>query len=422
MSDLVAKFGSYLGRNIAEKPDRVRKLLLTAYKLKRVQLKHFPDKRLSPARNMMAVSSMNAVIAPLADPANTALVNIFMPCELLQAFGIHPMFAEAMASYINGAKAEKGFVEYAEACGLPETFCSYHKVLLGAILSDVIPKPRFVVNTSLLCDANNLTFRMAAEHYQIPQIYIDVPYDSSEDSVQYVADQLRDLTSFLEEETGRKLDQEALCRAVDRSGSTMQRLLHCQELKKDRFLHNDITSELYEVFGTHVLLGTEEIEQYSLQMEKDILASAPTKGVRILWIHTIPYYQQPVRRLFNFNERCQILCCDMNLDPAPEMDGTRPYESMARRLVYDAFNGSAERRIGQALRYAEKMDADGAVYFCHWGCKQTTAAAGLVKRSLEEQGLPTLILDGDACDRGNSSNGQMATRLEAFIEMLEKRK
>ena len=41
------------------------------------------------------------------------------------------------------------------------------------------------------------------------------------------------------------------------------------------------------------------------------------------------------------------------------------------------------------------------------------------KEELEEAGFPTLILNGDGCDENNSSNGQVATRLEAFMEMLE---
>ena len=86
------------------------------------------------------------------------------------------------------------------------------------------------------------------------------------------------------------------------------------------------------------------------------------------------------------------------------------------------FNGPAQRRIDRALEMAKTVGADGAVWFCHWGCKQTLAAAQNVKKRLEQEGYPVLILDGDGCDRGNSSNGQMSTRMQAFVEMLEDRK
>ena len=33
--------------------------------------------------------------------------------------------------------------------------------------------------------------------------------------------------------------------------------------------------------------------------------------------------------------------------------------------------------------------------------------------------VPMLILDGDGIDRRNSHDGQIKTRLEAFLEMLE---
>ena len=40
-------------------------------------------------------------------------------------------------------------------------------------------------------------------------------------------------------------------------------------------------------------------------------------------------------------------------------------------------------------------------------------------KALEKAGFPTLILNGDGADRSNTSDGQVLTRLDAFIEMLE---
>ena len=422
MADLVQKYGRAVDALIEQHPTAARRMLLFGYYAKRVQLKRFPIRELSPARNDLAVTSMNAVIGPLRHPEQSALVSIFTPCELLQTAGIHPMLAEAMSSYINGTKAESGFIRAAQDRGLPETFCSYHKVLLGAIFTGVIPMPRFVFNTSLACDANSMTFRKAAEHWKIPQFFIDVPYDSSADAVSYVEEQLRSFAVFLEEEMGMPLNEGKLKRQVARSGRTMETLARCQKLKRDRYLSNDLTDEMYEVFANHVLLGMPEVERFALQLEKDLAQAAPTRGVRILWMHVIPYYLPELRSMFNFSDRCQIISCDMNYDEYCETDPDRPFTSMARRLIYDAFNGPSERRIERSLAMCRELEADGVVYFCHWGCKQTLGAAQNVRRALEEAGYPTLILDGDGCDADNTSNGQILTRMEAFIEMLEGRK
>ena len=72
-----------------------------------------------------------------------------------------------------------------------------------------------------------------------------------------------------------------------------------------------------------------------------------------------------------------------------------------------------------AAEVANQLDVDGIIYFCHWGCKQTMGAAVNAKRKLEEMGFPTLVLNGDGGDRRNTSDGQILTRLDAFIEMLE---
>ena len=67
----------------------------------------------------------------------------------------------------------------------------------------------------------------------------------------------------------------------------------------------------------------------------------------------------------------------------------------------------------------KEFQSDAVIHFCHWGCKQTSGAAQLVKRRLEAAGFPTLVLDGDGCDSGNVNDGQMVTRLQAFLELLE---
>ena len=73
------------------------------------------------------------------------------------------------------------------------------------------------------------------------------------------------------------------------------------------------------------------------------------------------------------------------------------------------------------MEMAERIAADGVILFCHWGCKETCGASTLIQETLESAGYPVLILNGDGVDRRNSSNGQIQTRIEAFLEMLEGR-
>ena len=107
-----------------------------------------------------------------------------------------------------------------------------------------------------------------------------------------------------------------------------------------------------------------------------------------------------------------------------ETTATRAKEvrAMAEKMVNCIYNGNVNQRIEAAKNLAKETDVDGAILFAHWGCKGTIGASSLIKSSLEKDGLPTMILDGDGCNPANTSDGQVSTRLQAFIEMLEKAK
>ena len=418
MADIIQTFGKAIGRLAADSPARSRQLLVTGLKAFRGVLRYAPDKRLPPSRQYSAVA-LNRVMCHVLDHAETsALVSVFQPCELLEAMEITPMCAEMLSAYINGSQAEAIFADAAENEGIAETYCSYHRVLLGTAYLNVLPKPAMVVNTSLVCDANHLTFRELAARYNVPHYYVDVPPEQSEESVAYVADQFRDLAGFLQEHLGRRLEKQKLRETMVRSKRTVESLRACLSEKKAHSLSGDVTSEMYEIYLSHNGLGSPAAEQYADTLLRDLRAAPPARGIRLLWLHTIPVWQTPVKELFDLNDRCQIVTCDMCTESLTDVDPDLPYESMARRLVYSPWNGG-QKRVGAALALADELQVDGVICFCHWGCKQTMGLSALFKSELEKAGFPTLILNGDGCDRRNSSDGQTATRLNAFLEMLE---
>ena len=419
-SSSIEALGRLISRQAAGHPGRARALLRTAYTLVGVQMKHFPPKNVFPARCAMQGDTARSMAAALGRPGQAACVNIFLPCEVLHALNIPPVLPEGLSCYLVSTAAERVFVEAAEERGVPESYCSYHKILLGLAETGVMARPRFILNTSLACDANQLTFRRLAEFWDVPHFTVDVPYAPSKESVAQVAEQLRAMAAFVQAHRGRPLDEDALRAAVARSRATVEGYHRYLSLRAERSLSDEMTSEMLSVFATHSMLGSPEALRYTEQLCAQVAALPEgRRGKRILWLHTLPHWQDSLRALLNFRPDVEIVGCDMALDADVLPEPERPYESMARRLVCSSFNGGAERRAERAAELARLLRADGAVYFCHWGCKQTSGAAQLVKRRLEAAGFPTLVLDGDGCDSGNVNDGQMVTRLQAFLELLE---
>ncbi len=420
MKDIIEFFGNYIGSITETNPDKARKRLLEAYRLFYFYQKYFPSKDSTKSSQILANSCMHTVIDSLSKPEETVLVSLFTPCELLYAFSLQPLCAEMFSSFLNGTKAERPFVLKAEENGISETYCSYHKILVGSILSGLFPRVSCIVNTSLACDANNLTFKFASHELGLPQYFIDVPYENTQEAIEYVKEELIELTKALESFTGKKLDIEKLKEITYRSNQTLALMRETIPYRKTRWLTNDLTSEMYEAILMHTGLGSKEALDYALQKLQDYQNAPTNNGLKILWMHSNPFWQDAVKNVLNNKAEQHIVATELSFENwfVEEDD---PYTFMAKRLIYSSYNGQIQRRIQRNLEMAKELDVDGIICFCHWGCKQGSGCANLISKKMMEENYPILILNGDGVDRANASDGQISTRLEAFMEMLKEK-
>lgn len=419
---IIDQFGNKVGAEAMKDPEKARRLLLTGYRLQEKRLQLFPDRELPASGQYVAKVVMNNIIRALAKPENAAMVSIFVPGELVTAAGLTPYSVEALSCFIAGTKFEQAFLRRTEEEGFPETMCSYHRVFLGAALSGLLPKPKCMIYTNLACDGNMMTFPYLKEKFERQGFYIDVPYEKNKDSVKYVADQLRKLKTFLEDVTGKKISEEAVEKAVANSRKASENYLAQLALRKDHDPVTSLTNELYALFMCHLMAGSDEAVKYTKRLLEDVKKAPKGEGLHVLWMHIMPFLQEPVKEVFNYNQKMHIRACDFIADGFQKMHYEDPYEAMAEKMVNCIYNGNVSQRIENAKVLAKETEADGGILFAHWGCKGTIGASSLIKSSLEEAGLPTMILDGDGCNPANTSDGQVSTRLQAFIEMLEKGK
>jgi benzoyl-CoA reductase/2-hydroxyglutaryl-CoA dehydratase subunit BcrC/BadD/HgdB len=142
----------------------------------------------------------------------------------------------------------------------------------------------------------------------------------------------------------------------------------------------------------------------------------------IFWVHLIPYYQESLKHYFNSSEKYQLIASDMVLDFTDTLNPEDPFRSLARKLIKNVFNGSYSHKAETIGKLADMMQPDAVINFCHWGCKQASGGSILLKEAMKERNIPMLILDGDGIDHRNSHDGQIKTRLEAFLEMIEEDK
>lgn len=422
MNETIEKLGSFISSQVPDHPRRAARMLGAAYRAVGLHARYLPGKQFTRSREYLQAFTANLMADMLKDPSRSAVVNIFMPSEIFCALDMPIMAPEALATYVVNTASERIFIDKAEENGASETFCSYHKVLTGMAESGVMKAPAMVASTTLACDANQLTFRHLADEWQVPHALIDVPWRADEEAVHYVAGQLKAMGRMAEECSGRRLKPEILRICIGRSRDQIRNFRTYMSRRAAYHLPEALTPEMLNIMANHLYLGSEEGLTYSRLLLRDLKSAPPAGGAaRIMWMHVLPNWQESVKSIFQGadNDRAEIIGCDLAMSALIDMDPEHPYESMARRLVCDSFNGPGQRRIESTLAAARRMKADGVLIFCQWGCKQTQGLALTAKKIFEANGLPCLVLDGDGCDRANGGGEQLITRANAFIEELE---
>ena len=431
---VVDRFGSVVGEQAQQgRADAARNLLLTAFRAKRFQTRHLPERRQPGWGRIASRIALDDMVDPLTHPERAVLASIFMPTELFRAAGLLPYSAEALSGFMTAADAEQAFVAEAEASGVAETYCSFHKTLIGASDLGVVQPPALIASCSLACDANSLTFKSMAAQLGVPHLFVDVPYEVSAEAVAYVADELRELAALMREQ-GHPVDETRLLALVTDARASLEALASSLPARRGRNLRNTMGQEMQAALALHLSLGRPLTRKMCEQMSADFAAAHPFEGLSLVWMHVPPFFQEPLQDMLDASDDAQIVASDMCFDAIADPTGADaaaydaalaardPYAFMAARLVHNAFNGSGERRVERALALARATGADGVVCFCQWGCKHTLGLSQLAKERLESAGYPTLVLEGDGCNRANTSNGQVETRMGAFLEMLRARR
>lgn len=402
-------------------PDKALKLMKFGLTLEKGRVSYFPDKKVLPSLQYLNQICLDYILEPLKNPDNYAFVNLFAPCEILHAAGIHPLLVEAFSSFLSGLRCEDSFIDYAQNRGISESLCSYHKAFIGAAESGVLPKPRFALTSSMICDANINTFRFAADKYKVPCFSIDVPYEYSKEAQMYVVRQLKELCSFIETITGSKFDEEKLKHIIEVENQTKKYMNTYIEGLKNKYFPSTLTLQMYMLFTSHTFMGREETLKFYKMLADDIESCGESSCKRIFWVHLLPFYHTALKEYFNLSEKYQILGYDLHFDNLECIDSQHPFEALAQKMLQNKLNGTFERKASLITGLVDKLNPDAVINFCHWGCRQSSGGMMILKKEMQKRDIPFLSIDGDGVDRRNSENEQIRTRLEAFLEIIDKK-
>jgi len=358
-----------------------------------------------------------------------AWCGVCVPFDLLSAMGVTSCFVEFIGGMLASTGTAGPFLEAAEQAGFLTDGCGRQRAVIGATEKGMMPKPDFVIASSSPCTAGLATVEHLARSFDCPLFVINVPGDQSEGSVHYLAQQFQDMVGFVAEHTGQILDEDRLRQAMKKTNEARAMALSVFDLAKGVPSPSNGTD--LKNFGLllPLFLGTQTGVDIAEAYQNEFAArrergegGVPSERLRLMWLQESIQYKQSLVSMLRDEYRAVIVVDELNDIYWEPIDLENPYTGLARRTIAFPFNGPAERRLKHITKLAQAYKVDGAINPCHWGCRQGTGSRGLVGAALKELDVPVVNLEVDCADSRNFSEGQLRTRLEAFVEVLESRR
>ncbi len=357
-----------------------------------------------------------------------AWCGVLAPYDLLQALGVTSCFVEFVGAMLASTGGVPPFLEAAEQTGFSTDTCSYHRSVAGATEQGMMPEPDFLIATTAPCAGGMAVLEHLARRSQKPMFVIQVPSRLDDRAVDQLADQFRAMVAFVEQRTGTRLDPARLRATVEATNRARAAWLEVNRLaaavpspaRRRDLVNFGIVMGLF--LGTEA--AVEIAELYRQEFAATVAAGqAGTTGerVRLMWLQNRIQFKNPIEAFLDELGAAVVLDELNDVDWEP-VDPDDPYRGMAKRALSIPLCGPATRRVTNLQRLAGLYAVDGAINPCQWGCRQGTGARGLVEAGLRASGVPVANLEVDCVDPRSFAEGQLRTRLEAFVEMLAERK
>lgn len=364
-----------------------------------------------------------------------------IPSEILDAMDVTAVFLENYATVIASKRLGSGFCAAGEKVGFSQDVCGYARMLMGYVLAKNeapeapyggLAKPDFLLVNSYSCDSRLGWFAAMSRVLSIPLHVHDAPSlpdgaFNSPIAAGYTESELRNLVSFLEKQTGNTFDPDRLRRRLAISRQTSDIMYEISQLRKAVPSPMGSADMFTAVWPAMYLAGTKECADFYKKLQAEIeyriaqkIGIVPEEKFRIMW-SGIPFWYD--MRLINYVEDFGGVVAletfyrtrERRLPPQDDDPIKDMALSSVRQRGYPSGIGAAIEDILDAVK---EYKIDGVILSYNPSCRMLLISQTELQKALEDQGIPTLGLECDMADERTYSEGQVKTRMDAFIERL----
>ncbi|MDY6911893.1 MAG: 2-hydroxyacyl-CoA dehydratase family protein [Chloroflexota bacterium] len=350
--------------------------------------------------------------------------------EIFHAMDVAPICLDVLATTMAGSR--NGVAKYVDLAQqyIPDHICGFNKTPIGMVIAGDIPKPNALVYTSTPCDSARIAFPMLAKYAGITDFCIDTPFAENEQGYTYIANELSQMITFLEQSTNQKLDWDTLAKVIENSNRAFELIAQIAELRKN--VPCPLPNRLLVMNGVFAaLVGTPELVQF-LETQYEIGRAKLAKGeghlpeerIRIAWIQNPIAFDLGILDWMEKEFGAIVTMDAFGFQKAvpinSKSDKTEVLKGLAERCLripmIHGTSGPTEHWLDIVTEIIRDYKCDAAIFAGHVGCKHTWAVGKLIKDMISDKfGIPTLVFDIDALDPRYTSPQVIRERIGDFL-------
>ena len=365
------------------------------------------------------------------------------PAEILRSMGFLVYFPENHGAMLGATRMATDLIPGANAIGYSPDICSYLTADVGAYLKGVtplsraykgierVPKPDVLVYNTNQCRDVQDWFAWYAGEFKAPLLGVHTHRgvgEISDNVIQSIAVQLKELIPPLEAISGRSFDPDELSRVVGLSRQCSD--LWKQVLDTAANVPSPLTfyDSAVHMGPAVVLRGTSQaVDYYRILLDEMLerismgVAAVENEKFRLYW-EGMPVWGRlrAHSNLFAGLGACVLASTYCNSWIFNAFDPEDPFNSMAKGYTELFIVRSDEAKERYLTRMLDYFRIDGIVYHDAKTCpNNSNCRYGMPQRLEKQTGIPSLTINGDLNDLRLISDEQTFTNVEAFIEQLD---
>ncbi len=357
------------------------------------------------------------------------------PVEMVLAAGFIPFYPENHAAICSARGMALGMAEQTEALGYSRDLCSYFRVDVGSQISGNTPlgrlvPPDVVLVSNNICGTVQNWFRVTAERFNVPLLFLDTPFNDAaptENDVAYVRDQLVHIAAELSRLGIRTVTEKRLGAVVERSRSALGLWAEVLDMAAEHpapFTSFDAFVHMAPIVS---MRGTRRCISYYRQLRDEVkqrasagVSSVPDERARVVWdnIAIWPAHKQ-LKKLFENYHVSLVADTYTSAWTIENLDPSDPFSSLARVYTDIILNHGAAHRVKVLSNMIKKFGAGGFVLHSNRSCKRYSLGQFGVKTALTaETGAAGVVIEADMADPRSVSFDNLQQRLVPFFEVL----